>query len=66
MPTLHEINHYHERAKAQMLAWAQGRSYHEPINDECCPDFSCCRPDLFVSDPAQRWYQYHQQYGGMH
>jgi hypothetical protein len=54
---------YKERAKAQMRAWAQGRSYHEPINDECCPDFSCCVPSLFEKDEAKRWDAYRRQYG---
>jgi hypothetical protein len=57
---------YRERARIQMLAWAQGRSYHEPVNDECCPDFSCCRPDLFITDAAERWALYHAEYGARH
>lgn len=55
---------YHERARNQSLAWAQGRPYHEPINDECCPDFSCCEPDLFTKDEAERWRMHAKQYGG--
>lgn len=54
---------YHERARAQCLAWAQGRAYHEPINDECCPDYSCCDPSLFTQDEAERWEYYHRHYG---
>ena len=55
---------YRERIKAQTLAWAQGRPYHEPIDDECCPDFSCCFPDLFNKNEEQRWAHYHSKYGG--
>lgn len=55
---------YEDRAKAQMLAWAQGRPYHEPVNEECCPDFSCCHPKLFTTDSAARWAQYREKYGG--
>lgn len=49
-----------ERANAQLLAWAQGRPYHNTVDDECCPDFSCCHPDLLEKDPAARWRQYHE------
>ena len=54
---------YYERARNQSLAWAQGRPYHEPINDECCPDFSCCEPDLFTQDEAERWRMHAKHYG---
>lgn len=53
---------YHERAKSQMLSWAMGRPYHEPRNDECCPDFSCCVPELYIDDEAERWRRYREQY----
>jgi hypothetical protein len=56
---------YRERARIQHLAWAQGRPYHERLNDECCPDFSCCYPDLFTNDDAERWASYHRRYGQM-
>lgn len=56
---------YVARAKAQTLSWAQGRPYHEPVNDECCPDFSCCYPALFTADATKRWTTYHRKYGGM-
>jgi hypothetical protein len=26
----------------QVNAWARGNPLHNPIRDECCPDFSCC------------------------
>lgn len=55
---------YQERAKAQMLAWAQGRPYHNRIDDECCPDFSCCKPELYEHDAAKRWAAYHDAHGG--
>lgn len=54
---------YRMRAKNQALAWANGRSYHEPINDECCPDFSCCHPDLFEKDASKRWQYYRKNFG---
>lgn len=54
---------YQERTKAQCLKWAQGVSQHNNIDDECCPDFSCCHPDLFEQDEAKRWARYKNRYG---
>lgn len=54
---------YRERVRVQTLAWAQGRSYHNRIDDECCPDFSCCVPNLFEADEAKRWQRYHDKHG---
>jgi hypothetical protein len=51
---------YRDRVRAQTLAWAEGRSYHNKIDEECCPDFSCCMPDLFERDEAKRWAHYRQ------
>lgn len=56
---------YRERAKTQCLQWAIGNPYHEPHNDECCPDFSCCYPDLFTEDDGERWATYRREYGDM-
>ena len=55
---------YRERAKVQCLSWAMGNSYHNKIDNECCPDFSCCIPDMFEQDQSKRWKQYHNEYGG--
>ena len=30
----------------QLEKWVAGESIHDHENDQCCPDFSCCRPDL--------------------
>ena len=54
---------YADRVHHQSLAWAQGRPYHNQIDDECCPDFSCCMPALFTKDDDKRWQQYHQRHG---
>lgn len=56
---------YRQRAKTQMFSWAQGNSYHELINNECCPDFSCCFPNLFTSDVNKRWQLYREKYGDL-
>lgn len=57
---------YRERARSQALSWAMGNSYHNNIDDECCPDFSCCHPDLFERDQEKRWQNYHRNYGQQH
>jgi hypothetical protein len=57
------MKEYYERARLQALEWARGNVYHEPINDECAPDFSCCAPDLFINDEGERWRYYHKQFG---
>ena len=54
---------YYERVRLQALAWAEGRPYHNRIDDECCPDFSCCHPQLFDGDPAKRGQYYHERQG---
>jgi len=28
----------------QLDQWVLGTSMHNPVRDECCPDFSCCDP----------------------
>lgn len=32
--------------KEQLELWVAGKSVHNPTRDECCPDFSCCQPEL--------------------
>lgn len=54
---------YHERTRVQCLTWAQGRPYHNSVDNECCPDFSCCYPNMFETDEAERWRQYKKKYG---
>ena len=39
---------YKERLYKQTLDWLNGKSTHNDIDNECCPDFSCCKPELLV------------------
>lgn len=55
-----ESRAYKERVKAQTLAWAQGRPYHNRVDNECCPDFSCCQPAMFERDEGKRWVHFRQ------
>lgn len=54
---------YKERARVQCLQWAMGSSKHNHIDDECCPDFSCCVPQMKEDDAGERWRRYHDKYG---
>jgi hypothetical protein len=54
---------YKERVRVQAFQWAMGKPYHNRIDDECCPDFSCCHPDLFERDASKRWESYRRSLG---
>lgn len=53
---------YRERVRVQTLNWAMGHPVHNRIDDECCLDFSCCKPEMFEADPAKRWATYHREH----
>ncbi|KKN60307.1 hypothetical protein LCGC14_0533570 [marine sediment metagenome] len=38
----------------QLQLWVKGKSVH---CDQCCPDFSCCRPELLAPPEVRRAYQ---------
>jgi len=48
------VNPYQERCIAQLRRWVDGNPKHNEIDDECCPDFSCCHPNLFTKDRYER------------
>ena len=57
---------YQKAILAQTEAWVNGFSYHGTDTNECCPDFSCCRPELFQTDSNKRAAELHRlqiQYG---
>lgn len=56
-------NSYQERVRLQHLAWVEGRSYHNRVDNECCPDFSCCQASLFEKDREKRQLSYNKRYG---
>ncbi len=33
---------YSGRCEAQLQEWVAGRAVHNAVDNECCPDFSCC------------------------
>jgi hypothetical protein len=48
--TKQEIKQYREDRKKQLLSWLEGKSIHYGTKKEgdCCPDFSCCMPELLA------------------
>lgn len=38
-------NTYQERCTDQLNKWVEGKPEHNTVDDECCPDFSCCQPE---------------------
>ena len=38
----------------QLEAWVKGMPRHNTERDECCPDFSCCRPELLAPVKLRR------------
>jgi hypothetical protein len=47
----------------QIAKWVKGESVHNDERDECCPDFSCCRPDLLADKETRLRFQRAQQEG---
>lgn len=41
---------YRESVNYQLEEWVKGRALHNPIGNECCPDFSCCKPDFLMEE----------------
>ena len=51
-----ERRRYLERVRQQVINWLAGRSVHNAVDDECCPDFSCCVPDMLMSQEQRNRY----------
>ena len=45
---------YRDRAIGQLMMWVNGQPKHNTVDNECCPDFSCCYPDLLKGDQVTR------------
>ena len=37
---------YDERSQFQLDEWVKGNPIHNDVENECCPDFSCCKPEF--------------------
>jgi hypothetical protein len=40
----------------QLFQWLCGNSMHDIENDRCCPDFSCCHPELKEEIKVRKLY----------
>lgn len=48
--------------KDQLSEWVKGNPIHNTERNECCPDFSCCKPDLKADrETRERFYQAFQE-----
>lgn len=56
---------YKQRAKIQAFRWACGYPSHNRLDNECCPDFSCCFPDMMETDANKRWQYYKENFGSI-
>lgn len=43
----------------QLQLWVEGKSVHDSDEkgEQCCPDFSCCRPELQVPKEERELFQ---------
>lgn len=47
---------YEQRHMQQLELWAGGNSQHNHVDDECCPDFSCCNKKMHTPDEERKKY----------
>lgn len=40
----------------QVDEWVNGNPVHNDERDECCPDFSCCVPEVMASDQEREQF----------
>ena len=51
-----------ESAEYQLINWLNGISLHNPIVDECCPDFSCCNGgNMIAFEVRKRFFDAYQR-----
>jgi hypothetical protein len=48
--TLPHRKHYVTTNEEQLEEWVKGNPLHNYAQGLCCPDFSCCSPDLLISE----------------
>ena len=45
----------------QLKAWVEGKPYHAK---QCCPDFSCCEPELLADEGIRKTFYEVYKSGG--
>lgn len=43
-----------ESCDHQVDCWVEGIPLHNPVRDECCPDFSCCEGEMLPLETRQK------------
>lgn len=43
---MNKLPTYKKRIAYHLKKWCEGEPIHNDIDDECCPDFSCCNKSL--------------------
>ena len=56
---------YIKRKYEQLIHWMDGLSLHNKVDDECCPDFTCCANILPDDENAKKLVYEHfmEEYG---
>lgn len=50
------MSDYKERREIQLKNWLEGISIHNHTDNECCPDYSCCKPELLQPVKIRKEY----------
>jgi len=50
-------NTHKERCDNQLEEWVRGNPIHNSIDEECCPDFSCCSPESLQPEEIRKTFQ---------
>jgi hypothetical protein len=45
-----------DREVEQLNLWLSGQSHHLDMPDLCCPDYSCCQPELLAPFEERELY----------
>ena len=45
---------YRESVAKQLRLWLEGKPEHNHFANECCPDFSCCKPELLWPEDRRK------------
>lgn len=48
---------YKKRTAEQLREWVKGNPIHNTVDDECCPDFSCCKPEFLQPVEIRKTFQ---------
>jgi len=40
----------------QLKLWVKGKPVHNDERNECCPDFSCCQPQLLAPEHERKTF----------